>query len=132
MTCGPKDLRRLALALPEACEDTHRGKPSFRVNGRIFAMLSQPGGQGFLGLDAAEVAVLKLEREDQLNMSAAHPFAVTPTETYGHHGWTYVRLADLAPEDLETLVRLAWTHVAPKRLSRARTTRSGAKDSRCA
>jgi hypothetical protein len=119
MTCGPQDLRRFALALPEAYEDTHRGKPTFRVQARIVAMLSQPGGQGFMGLDAADVAVLKLEREDQLNMAAAHPGVVTPTETYGHRGWTYVRLGELAAADLETLVRLAWLNVAPKRLSRA-------------
>jgi len=119
MSPGPEDLRRFALALPEAYEDTHRGKPSFRVQAKIFAMLSQPAGQGFLGLDAADAAVLKLDREDQLNMAAAHPGAVTPTETYGRHGWTYVRLDGLTPDDLATIVRLAWTNVAPKRLSRS-------------
>lgn len=118
MSCGAGDLRRIARGLPEAYEDTHRGKPSFRVKAKIFAMLSAPGGQGFMGLDADDVAVLKLDREDQLNMAAAHPGAVTPTETYGHHGWTYVRLGDLAEADLATLVRLAWTHVAPKRLTK--------------
>jgi hypothetical protein len=119
MTCSPDDLRRAAMALPEAYEDSHRGKPAFRVKARIFAMLSQPGGQGFMGLDADAAAVLKLDREDQLNMAAAWPGAVEPTETYGHHGWTYVRLADLDEAALATLVRLAWTHVAPRRLSRS-------------
>jgi hypothetical protein len=119
MSCRPEELRALALDLPEAYEDTHRGKPAFRVKGRIFAMLSQPGGQGFMGLGAGEAAVIKLDREDQLNMAAAWPGAVEPTETYGHHGWTYLRLRELEPEALATLVRLAWTHVAPKRLSRA-------------
>lgn len=114
----PDDLRRLALALPEAYEDLHRGKPAFRARQKIFAMLSEPGGQGFMRLDQAEVAVLKLEREDQLNMAAAHPDAVMPTETYGHHGWTYVRLPELDEPTLALLVRLAWTHVAPKRLVR--------------
>jgi hypothetical protein len=33
----PDDVRGLALALPEAYEDTHRCKPAFRVNKRIFA-----------------------------------------------------------------------------------------------
>ena len=116
---APDDLRRLALALPEAYEDTHRGKPAFRVAKRIFAMLAEPGGQGFLGLDRDQVAVLKLDREDQLNMAANWPGAVTPTETYGHHGWTYVRLAEIDEAALATLIRLAWTHVAPKRLSKA-------------
>ena len=35
----PDDVRRLALAMPEAYEDTHRRKPAFRENKRIFAML---------------------------------------------------------------------------------------------
>lgn len=32
-------VRRLALALPEAVEQDHHGRPSFRVAGRIFATL---------------------------------------------------------------------------------------------
>jgi hypothetical protein len=113
------DLRTIALAPSEAYEDLHRGKPAFRVNRKIFAMLSQPGGQGFLGLDQEHLAVLKLEREDQLNMAAAWPDAVQATAEYGHHGWTHCRLDRLDPGTLETLVRLAWANVAPKRLSKA-------------
>ena len=33
------DARQLALALPEAVEQDHHGRPSFRVNGKIFATL---------------------------------------------------------------------------------------------
>ena len=33
------DARRLALALPEAAEHYHHGRPSFRVAGKIFATL---------------------------------------------------------------------------------------------
>jgi hypothetical protein len=112
------DFRKIALALPGAYEDLHRGKPAFRVEKRIFGMLGKTGGQGFLGLDQDQAAVLKLDRDDQLNMAAAFEDAVTPAETYGHHGWTYVRLDRLAEADLATLVRLAWVNVAPKRLSR--------------
>jgi hypothetical protein len=32
-------IRRLALTLPEAVEQDHHGRPSFRVGGRIFATL---------------------------------------------------------------------------------------------
>ena len=112
------DVRRVALGLPEAYEDLHRRRPAFRVNGKIFAMLGVTGNAAlFPRLGAADIAVLKLDREDQLNMVAAHAGAVTPTEDYGHHGWTYVRLPDVEAHVLETLVRLAWRHVAPKRLS---------------
>jgi hypothetical protein len=112
------DLRRIALGLPETYEDVHRRRPAFRVNRKIFAMLGVEGSL-FTSLGWDNVAVVKLDREDQLNIVAAHPDAVQPTETYGHHGWTYLRLEALDEATLATVLRLAWTHVAPKRLSRA-------------
>ena len=67
------DLRRIALALPEAYEDVHRRRPAFRVNKRIFAMLGVAGNTSlFPSLGRDDVAVVKLDREDQLNMVAAH------------------------------------------------------------
>lgn len=117
---GASDLRRLALALPEAYEDTHRRRPAFRVGKKIFAMLGVTGDSSlFASLGSGNVAVIKLDREDQLNMAAAWPEGVQPTETYGHHGWTYLRLEALDEAALAIMVRLAWAHVAPKRLSRA-------------
>lgn len=35
----PDDARQLALGLPEAVEQDHHGRPSFRVGGKIFATL---------------------------------------------------------------------------------------------
>jgi hypothetical protein len=114
------DLRRLALALPEAYEDVHRRRPAFRVKTRIFAMLGVAGNTAlFTSLGWEDVAVIKLDRDDQLNMASAYPAAVQPTETYGHHGWTYLRLEVLDEASLAMLLRLAWTHVAPKRLSKS-------------
>jgi hypothetical protein len=113
----PHDLRRIALTLPEAYEDLHRRRPAFRVRKRIFAMLGVNGnGALFPELAADDIAVAKLDREDQLNMAAAWPGAVQPTETYGHHGWTYIRLPRIDEAALTTVLRLAWTHVAPKAL----------------
>ena len=115
----PADLRRIALGFPEAYEDTHRRRPAFRVNKRLFAMLGVIGHDSlFPGLAAEETAVIKLPREDQLNMAAAFEGAVRPTETYGHHGWTYLNLPALDEAGLSMLLRMAWAEVAPKRLSR--------------
>jgi hypothetical protein len=111
------DLRRIALALPQAYEDVHRRRPAFRVRKRIFAMLGVAGnGALFPDLAAEDIAVVKLEREDQLNMAAAHPGSVKPTQIYGHHGWTYIRLPRIDEPVLATVLRLAWAHVAPKAL----------------
>ena len=39
MGVSPDEARLLALALPEAVEQDHHGRPSFRVGGKIFATL---------------------------------------------------------------------------------------------
>ena len=39
MTVSPNEARALALSLPEAVEQDHHGRPSFRVRGKIFATL---------------------------------------------------------------------------------------------
>ena len=39
MSLSPEQARALALALPDAVEQDHHGRPSFRVGGRIFATL---------------------------------------------------------------------------------------------
>ena len=66
------DIRAAALALPEAHEDLHRGKPTFRVGKRIFAMLgvegpARPGAGGHAllpdaGLDVAVAAPYRIEQ----------------------------------------------------------------------
>ena len=120
------DVRRLALALPEAYEDLHRGKPTFRVNKKIFCMLRAEGAAErvdtsmFAPLDGRRpVALVKLEREDQLNLAAEHPDAIVPASDYPHHGWTHAWLDQLDEATLALVIRLAWVCVAPRRLSKA-------------
>ena len=116
------DVRRLALALPEAYEDLHRGLPTFRVSKKIFAMLGIAGegaGGMFDAAGAGPVALVKLDREDQLNLAAEHA-AIVPVSDYPHHGWTHVRLGEIDEARLATVIRLAWACVAPKRLVKAR------------
>ena len=112
--------RQVALALPGAYEDLHRRRPAFRVETRIFGMLGVAGVAAmFPALGQEDVAVVKLDRADQLNLAALYEGAVTPTEAYGHHGWTYLRLAGLDEAAFNLIVPLAWRHVAPKRLSQS-------------
>lgn len=121
------EARLLALALPEAYEDLHRGKPTFRVNKRIFMMLpaaaappKRADGSMFAALDGGgPVALVKLTRDDQLNLIAAHPGVIREAGDYAHHGWTHVALAAVDGETLALVIRLAWLCVAPKRLSRS-------------
>ena len=97
------DIRRIALALPEAVEADHHGMPSFRVAGKIFCTLHRDQPR----------AMVKLDAEDQANLAAGHPGLVEPVPGYwGRKGSTFIcyERAD------EALVRMAWSNLAPARL----------------
>jgi hypothetical protein len=101
------DARRVALSLPEAVEQDHHGRPSFRVAGKIFATLWD---------------------EDHMNVMVDEPGILTAVE--GHPAicaevmWgkrlSAVRV-DLRAADEELLTELltdAWERKAPARLAR--------------
>ena len=101
------EARRLVLALPEAVEQDHHGRPSFRVAGRIFATLWD---------------------EQHMNVMVDEPGIRTAVEADPEvcsEVWWGKRLAavrvDLARAELEMLSELladAWEHKAPVRLRR--------------
>ena len=101
--------RKLALALPEAEERDHFGSPSFRVRGKIFALLS-------IAVQADERAILKLSLADQavLKMADGQTFSTVPQ--WGQHGWTCVRLAGVESVIFRGLLLQAWRQIAPKQL----------------
>ena len=104
---APDDIRRVALALPEACEAPHFDIASFRVNGKIFCTIhtSQPR------------IMLKLNPEDRGNLLDGDAIQAVPG-AWGRHGAKFVYYLRLAPERLPALMRLAWANVAPQRLLR--------------
>ena len=79
MTQG--DIRRLALALPEAVEADHHGSPSFRVRGKIFCTVNQ---------DLPRMMV-KLDPEDRHNLAEAHLGVIEAVPGHwGRKGATFV------------------------------------------
>jgi len=109
------DVRRMALSLPETTEADHFDAPSFRVGKRIFAVLREPDG-----------VTIRLDPGDRHNLVAGRPGVVEPVSGKGARvagaaraGWTFVRY-DLCEEaEIAGLLRLAWSSVAPMRLSAA-------------
>ncbi len=101
------EVRRLALALPEAAEGDDHGTPAFTVGGKIFCTL---------GSDPLRLTV-KLTSDDQDNLIAGYPGAIEPVPGYwGRKGWTVV-FPDQADEALiSMLLALTWRRVAPNRL----------------
>ena len=100
-----EDIRKAALAMPEAYEAAHFETSSFRVNKKIFCVIHEDRPR----------AVLKLDPEDQHNLADGD--AIQPVEgSWGRRGCTYLYYERLARDRFDQLLRLAWATVAPKRL----------------
>jgi hypothetical protein len=111
------DVRRLCLALPEVRERLYHHVAMFYIGARHFANtrsilnshLADMGGD-------RPIAVMKLDREDQLGLIEAHPGVLLPHRYHARHGWTVLLLEHSDAALLGVLLRLAWANVAPKRL----------------
>jgi len=104
------EFRRAALAMPEAEERQHHGRPDFRVRNKIFATL-----------DAGEqCGVVKLPADEQAAVLASSPDAYSPAVgAWGRSGWTEIHLAAAEATEVTELITEAWCAVAPKRLVKA-------------
>ena len=97
--------RRLALALPEAVELDHHGRPSFRVGGKIFATQWDDEHMNVM-LDEGGI------------LTAVHDHPGMCEEVWWGKRRAAVRV-DLSRVDVELLAGLladAWEGKAPKRL----------------
>ncbi|MET9524318.1 hypothetical protein [Streptomyces coeruleorubidus] len=110
-------LRKAALALPEAEEGTHFGMVAFTVRGRGFASVTKDGS-----------VRLHLPQEETDAALAAHPAGDRLVRRGTPIGFT-VPLADIDGKDLNALVRAAWFSRAPKRLAAALAAAEAGADS---
>ncbi|GAB3166075.1 MmcQ/YjbR family DNA-binding protein [Telluribacter humicola] len=102
--------RQLALSFPEATEQPHFEKPSFRVGKRIFATLDVPN----------QLATLKLSERDQDLFSVYDRTIIYPVPNkWGKQGWTRVDLARVPEPMLRDALTAAYCEVAPARLAAA-------------
>ena len=103
------ELRRVALALPEAEERETWGHPTFRVRDKMFAALSDDG----------RLASVKATREEQAALIGAATETFGVPAYVGRHGWVSIRLATVDPSELGELMVEAWRQTAPRRLAAA-------------
>jgi hypothetical protein len=100
------EARELALSFPEAVEADHHGRPSFRVDGKIFATLWTPRAMNVMaGAAQIEAAV------------ADAPDVCSPVHWGKRLSAVRVDLDQADAELLEPLLAQAWTRRAPRRLS---------------
>jgi hypothetical protein len=102
------DVRRIALALPEAEERlTWETDITFRVRDKIFAI----GGEG------ADRVSVKASLETQAELIDLDPETFASSAYVGRFGWVTVDLGRVDPGVLASLIREAWRRSAPKRLA---------------
>ena len=88
------DLRRIALALPDAVETITWGEPHFRVHDKIFTGLGSRDGR--------TVSSVKLEKAHAEVRSFDPRFR--PAPYVGRYGWVEFALEDVSVKELEELV----------------------------
>ena len=104
------DVRKLALALPEAEDSTTYGKPAFKVAGKAFAWES-PHEQGAL--------VLRCDPGERPLMIEAQPETFFATPHYDGYPMVLVHLDHADTEALADRIEESWLIAAPKKLADA-------------
>ncbi|MDQ2942241.1 MAG: MmcQ/YjbR family DNA-binding protein [Candidatus Dormibacteraeota bacterium] len=100
-----QEVRWIALALPEAVEQTHWGNPSFRIGGRIFATVP----------DDEHVNVM-IDPFDAEAAVRAEPECCEELWWGKRLSGVRVTLPRASPTLVNALVQAAWRRKAPKRL----------------
>ncbi|MFI5411832.1 MmcQ/YjbR family DNA-binding protein [Kaistia sp. UC242_56] len=104
-------VRKLCLALPDAAEQEAWGDPTFRVGGKIFAMLKRGDGRASVWLKAPD--------SSQSILVGADPDRFFVPPYLGHRGWVGIRVDD-DPDwaEIAALLERSYRLIAPKRLAR--------------
>jgi hypothetical protein len=118
------DVRRIAMALPEATERTSRGNLQWRVKDKLFVWerpLRRPDLEA-LGPDAPDGPILgarveHLGAKDALLGSDPAVFFTTPH--FDGYPAVLIRMEAIGLEDLEDVIVEAWLSRAPKRTAQA-------------
>jgi len=100
--------RKLALSFPEATEEPHFEKTSFRVKKKIFATYDE----------VRKRACIKLSEIDQDVFSSSDRTIIFPVDNkWGKQGWTLVELSKVRKELFVDALTTAYCEVAPKKLA---------------
>jgi len=120
---GWDDVRRIALALPEASERTSRGRLQWRVKDKLFVWERplRAGEIEALGGSVPDGPILgarveHLGAKEALLADASGIFFTTPH--FDGYPAILVRLEEIASGDLEEVVVEAWLARAPPRLAK--------------
>ena len=101
-------VRKIAMGLPEATEEPHFEKTSFRVGKKIFATCNEPEHR----------ACVKLNEVDQDVFCSFDKNIIYPVPNkWGKQGWTLINLDMIHPDMLADALITSYCTVAPKKLA---------------
>jgi hypothetical protein len=103
------EVRSLALSLPETEEHDHWGKPSFRVQNKIYAVF-QPDGVSI---------VVKTTKEERFTYLTMTPEIYRMPENFSNLAYMMVRMDRVEPKEFHDILTLAWSLVSPKKVVKA-------------
>ncbi len=100
--------RKLALSFPEATEEPHFEKTSFRVKKKIFATYNA----------VEKRACIKLSEIDQNVFSSIDSTIIYPVDNkWGKQGWTLIEMKKVKKSLFVDALTTAYCEVAPKKLA---------------
>ena len=101
-------LQKICLSLPEATEEPHFEKTSFRVKKKIFATYDSKNHK----------ACVKLSEIDQQVFCSFDASIIYPVPNkWGKQGWTLIDLNKVQIEILKDIITTSYCEVAPAKLS---------------
>lgn len=99
--------RKIALSFPEATEEPHFEKTSFRVKNKIFATYD----------DLNKRACIKLSEIDQDVFASADRTSIYPVDNkWGNQGWTIIEMSKVHKDLFVDALTTAYCEAAPKKL----------------
>lgn len=101
-----KEVKKWALAFPEAVEMPHFEKTSFRVARKIFATLDKK----------KQKVVVKLNEVDQSVFSSGKAGISPIQNAWGKQGWTVIDLKSVRKSLFKDALQTSYNEVVPKRL----------------
>jgi hypothetical protein len=102
------DVRKIALALPDAFEQvSYGGQPSWRTKARMFTWIRE---------DPEALVVWVESEEDKHALIASEPRKFSTTPHYDGHPIVLVALDAVDRQEVEELIVESWRQRAPKKL----------------
>jgi hypothetical protein len=106
----PAQLKKIALAFPEAQEKPSYGKPAFTVAGKFFTRVRPEDNSIVMIVDSIDQRDMMLELD---------PKTYFITDHYKNYPSILIRMDRVTPEEVRIMLDRRWRKIAPKKLVRA-------------